>query len=440
MAVFFGTDGLRGVVGQDLTYDLAFKCGNSLSQMIKGKAKVLIGRDTRVTGDYLVNSVATGLMAGGVDVYYVGVIPTSGVALLTEKCGFDYGIIITASHNPNCFNGIKIFSSKGEKLSEENETLIERGFIKTKQVAFDKVGKFYNANNLTKKYIDYLYSTVNVDLTGVSIVVDASNGAGYKIAPYLFKKLGAKVYTVGCKNDGININVNCGSLHTERLIKKVVKYKADFGVAFDGDADRIIAIDNMGNIVDGDSIVMGLALYFQSRGELKNNIVVGTSQTNMGIEKQLNDNGIKLIRADVGDKYVISQMNKLDAVLGGEQSGHIILKQFMRTGDGILTALQLVAACIKTKRSLTSFCFSKLYPQVNINVEVKDKLRTLGNEQVSNAIANVGQELAGDGRVLVRASGTEPKIRIMIEGTKVKECEGLAEYIKKTILSVEAES
>jgi len=437
MSVFFGTDGLRGVVGQDLTYDLAFKCGNSLSQMIKGKAKVLIGRDTRVTGDYLVSSIATGLMAGGVDVYYLGVIPTSGVAFLTETYGYDYGIVITASHNPNNFNGIKIFSNKGEKISEDKETLIERGFIKTKQVSFDKVGKFYNVKSLVKKYRDYLLSTVNVDLSGISVVVDASNGAGYNIAPYLFRKLGAKVYTVGCKNDGININVNCGSLHTERLMKKVVKVKADFGVAFDGDADRLIAVDSLGNIVDGDSIVMGLALYFKSCGQLKNNIVVGTSQTNMGIENELKEKGIKLIRADVGDKYVISQMNKFDAILGGEQSGHVILRQYMKTGDGILTAIQLICACIKTKRSLSSFCYSKLYPQINVNVEVKDKLRTLGNEQVSIAIANAGQELAGEGRVLVRASGTEPKIRIMVEGTNIKVCEGLAEYIKRVILSVE---
>lgn len=436
MSVFFGTDGLRGKIGQDLNHDIAFKCGNSLSQLM-GKGKVVIGRDTRISGSYLLSSLASGLMAGGVDVYDAGILPTSAISYLTKFHGFDYGIIITASHNPSEYNGIKIFSATGEKISDEQEEEIERGFIKTKIVDFSNLGRYYLDNSLVSKYVNYIVSTASICLCGMKIVIDSSNGASYRVAPKILERLGAKVYKTNCRNDGKNINNNCGSLYPQNLIKKVKRENADFGVAFDGDADRIIVVSDSGEIIDGDMIITALAKFYKEQGTLENNVVVGTSQTNMGIEQDLKEQGITLERADVGDKYVIALMNKYKASLGGEQSGHVIIKRFLPTGDGILTAVQLACACRHKNLSISKLCTVTLFPQTNINVEVKDKLRVLGSEGLAIAISNVKQELAGLGRVLVRASGTEPKIRIMVEGEKKEVTESLANYLAGLVKSLE---
>lgn len=439
MSVFFGTDGLRGVVGEELTYDIAFKCGNSLSQNMQG-GRVLIGRDTRVTGSFLVSALACGLLSGGVDVVDAGIIPTAAVAYLTKSLKFDYGISITASHNPMQYNGIKIFSLKGEKLQDKEEEKIERGFIKSKHVSAEKIGLYVQKTNLRKHYIDYLVNTANGSLSGLKVVLDASNGASYSIAPEVFRKLGAKVIKTSCMNNGLKINDKCGSLHPERLAKKVKQYGADMGFAFDGDADRLIAVSEKGKIIDGDMILYALALVFKQRGMLVNNAVVGTSQTNMGIELSLKEKGIKLLRADVGDKYVANLLNKNGLVLGGEQSGHIIIKKFMQTGDGILTAILLAHFCKESGKPLSEFCKVRVFPQVNKDIVVKEKLRILGSEPLLTAITNAQQELAGLGRVLVRASGTEPKIRIMVESENIVASQSLANYLLNTIEKLEAEA
>lgn len=429
MSVFFGTDGLRGIVGEELTYDIAFKCGNSLSQMMQEGRTVIIGRDTRITGSYLVSSISAGLTAGGVNVVDVGILPTAGVAYLTKELNLDYGIVITASHNPYQYNGIKVLAASGEKLQDKEEERIEKGFIKTKHVEASRVGKYVQKYKLANKYIDYLVRTAQISLEGMSVVIDASNGASYAVAPKVFKALGAKVYKINSKDDGANINVNCGSLHPERLAKTVVSKEADLGVAFDGDADRLIVVDQQGNIIDGDMVITALAKNYKAKGLLKENAVVGTSQTNMGIEQNLKESGIKLYRADVGDKYVCELMNKHGLSLGGEQSGHIIIKKYLPTGDGILSAIQLAQAVKESGKTVAEYCAVDLFPQTNVNVEVKDKLRVLGNEGLAIAISNAQQELAGKGRVLVRASGTESKVRIMVECQNLMVSRHLAEYL-----------
>ena len=437
MAVFFGTDGLRGVVGNDLNYDIAFKCGNSLSQLISCGGKVVIGRDTRVTGSYLVSAISSGLTAGGAHVVDIGIAPTACIAYLTKSKGFDYGIVITASHNPKEYNGIKIFSPRGEKLLDKEEEAIERGFIHPLQVPALKVGQYRQDKTYVKDYINFLFNSASCCLSGYKIAIDASNGASFDIAPKLFKKLGAKVIRFSCKNDGNKINDNCGALHPQHLAEKVVKLGCDMGFAFDGDADRLIAVNEKGEIVDGDMVITALAKTFKSHGELAFHGVVGTSQTNMGIENHLAEHGIKLYRADVGDKYVAEIMDKNNLSLGGEQSGHVIIKKFLPTGDGILTAVALACACKESKKPLSEFCHVDLYPQAHINIEVVDKLRILNSEKLMSAITDSQQELAGLGRVLVRASGTEPKIRIMVESEKLETAECLAKFLASVVVELE---
>lgn len=436
MSVFFGTDGLRGVVGTELNYSIAYQCGNSLARQFKCK-NVLIGEDTRTSGTYIACSIASGLMAGGVNVTYASVLPTAAVAYLTNKLGFDYGIAITASHNPKEYNGIKIFSSNGEKISEEKEELIERGFLKTNHVQSENIGRLTIDNSLKNKYLSFVLSVASCSLKGLKIVIDASNGAGYYLAPKVFSLLGAEVIKLSCKNDGEKINLNCGSLHPERLIEKVKQTSADLGLCFDGDADRLICVDENGNIVDGDHILTALARHLKRLGKLNQNMVVGTSMTNMGVEAELEKSGIKLIRADVGDKYVAKALFSRGLSLGGEQSGHIILAEHLRTGDGILTAVKLLCAFKESAEKFSKFVSLKVYPQKILNVCVKDKLRILGSEKLSNAISAVQQELAGSGRVLVRASGTEPKIRIMLESESEVKSNNLALYLLNVIKSLE---
>lgn len=437
MSVFFGTDGLRGIVGQDLNFDIAYKCGNSLSQTMK-KRKVLVGRDTRKTGTYLTCALAAGLLAGGADVVDAGIIPTAAVSYLTKAEGFDYGIVITASHNPMEYNGIKIFSKNGEKLDDKEEEKIERGFIKSVHVCACEVGHYKADGSLKNKYFDFLTKTASCSLDGLKIVVDCSNGASYLLAPKVLKRLGADVIKTSCSSDGSKINLGCGSLFPEKLCEKVKKFKADVGLGFDGDADRLIAVDEQGAIVDGDKIIAALARSLKAKGCLNKNLVVGTSMTNMGIEASLAKSGIRLLRADVGDKYVASMIFGQGLSLGGEQSGHIILSKFLRTGDGILSAIQLLCAMKESKKPLSEFTKTEIYPQVITSICVKEKLRILGSETLANAISSVQQELAGEGRVLVRASGTEPKIRIMVESTSLKKSQSLAEYLLGTISTLES--
>lgn len=413
MRRFFGTDGIRGVANQDLTSDIAYKCGNALTTLTKYPT-VVIGRDTRQSGDMLALSLASGVIAGGGNVLDIGIMPTAAIAYLTKYFGASYGVVISASHNPPEYNGIKVFGSDGYKLLEDQEEAIEECFNEGNFVKHPNLGKYKKIEYGADIYVDYLRKTCPEGLSGLSIVLDCSNGAAYEVAPQVFKELGADVRVYNCENTGIRINVGCGSLHPETLAQKVVEKGADIGFAFDGDSDRLLAIDELGNKIDGDQLIYLLACNMKANGRLKGDMAVGTHHTNMGIQKAFEGKGIKLLRSDIGDKYVMELMLKKDAVIGGEQSGHIILSEYATTGDGILSAIQ-VARLLKQGKKLSQALDVKLFPQVNINVTVKDKIRVMNNEELAELIDECRDELKDIGRVLVRASGTEPRIRVMVE-------------------------
>lgn len=433
MTNFFGTDGIRGEYGKTLNAELAFKVGNALSQ-IKTNPNIVLGHDTRVSSDVLALSLSSGIMQGGGNVVNVKTIPTAGISFLTQNEGFDYGIIITASHNPKHYNGIKVFANNGQKLLDNDEEFLENLF--SNSYIANKCGKYVEKENLKMKYIDHLIKSVDTRFDNLKICLDASNGASYRIAPYVFEKLGASVCKVACKNNGEKINENCGSLHIENLIKNVKKTKSNIGFAFDGDADRVIAVDENDNIFDGDKLLYILAKDLNQQGKLYAHSVVGTSHTNSGIMVALNRNKINLIRTDIGDKYVIEAMEKMNLTLGGEQSGHIIIKNHAQTGDGILSALKICEIMQKTNQPLAQLFDAQLIPQTNLNIEVKDKIKVVNNEQLKNLTTDIANEIAPAGRVLVRASGTEEKIRVMVEHPSQESCDKYAESIKDLIKSI----
>ncbi len=438
MGLFFGTDGLRGRVNEDLTQTIAYKIGNALS-ILKENPTIIIGSDTRVSNTYLTLGVASGAMSGGARVIDVGVVPTAGIAYLTKKYGADYGIVISASHNSGEYNGIKVFNSDGYKLSDKEEERIERCFIREKINDFPNIGAYEQDFNLVKPYKKFLIDASEHRLDGLTIVVDGAYGAAHRIAPDVFRKLGANVIAANCVNDGLKINENCGALYPENLVKRVFRYKADMGFAFDGDSDRLIAVDENGKIIDGDMIIWGLAKYFKKIGRLNSNTVVGTSHTNMAIEEDLKREGINLIRTDIGDKYVLAKLIEKNLTLGGEQSGHIIIKDLATTGDGILAAIILANMVINEKTTLSQALKIDLYPQVNKNVVVEDKFRIMNNEELGKAVAKFNAELSGGGRIMIRASGTEPKIRVMVESKNKAENEDIANSIVSLIKRINAE-
>ncbi len=427
MGLFFGTDGLRGIVNEDLTVSLASRVGNALAQLTD-KARILVGRDTRVSGSLLTLGFASGAVQGGAVVTDAGVLPTAGVAYLTRTLGFDYGVVISASHNGGEYNGIKIFDGKGYKLSDKEEEKVERRLMRDKINDYPDIGRYEQNLNLAKKYEKFLIAQGS-DLTGLTIVLDGSNGAAHKIAPAVFRALGASVVASSCSGDGRKINDNCGSLYPARLIARVSRYKADVGFAFDGDADRLIAIDEKGGVVDGDMVVYLLASELKEKGLLKGNAAVGTSHTNLAIEEALGKKGIGFLRTDIGDKYVLAKLIEKDLSIGGEQSGHVILKDVSTTGDGILTAIKLAGILKEKGRRFSELFDVKLYPQVNRNVVVKDKLRVINNEEFASVVAREQTGLIGKGRLMVRASGTEPKIRVMVESPFETENERIADLL-----------
>ena len=432
MSIYFGTDGIRGVVNKDLSYDIAFKCGNALSNIVPYPS-VIIGRDTRISGDMLMTAFCNGVVVGGGNVIDVGVVTTPAVSYLTKQLNCDYGVVISASHNPSEYNGIKIFNCDGVKILQQVEDEIEGRFGHTNIVNGNILGTYCQKSTLWRKYANYMVTTITKDLSGLKVVIDGSFGAGYKIAPYVFKKLGAEVVCINCDKDGLSINNNCGSLYPQGLQKAVIKHKADFGFALDGDGDRIIAVDEKGKVVDGDQIIFMLAKYYKQNGWLTNDCVVGTTHTNMGIEKELIAEGVTLLRSDIGDKYVMEMMLRNNCVLGGEQSGHIILSNFMTSGDGTLTALHLAQMMVQFGLSLSQLSKCELYPQANIDVIVKDKHRVLNNPKLTDEISKINIELKGRGRVFVRASGTEPKIRIMVESNTQAKCDKFAGRLSKLV-------
>ena len=414
MGLFFGTDGLRGKVNEELTQDVAYKVGNALS-ILKENPTIIIGSDTRVSNTYLTLSVASGAMAGGAKVIDVGVVPTAGIAYITRAIKADYGIVISASHNSGEYNGIKVFDGNGYKLLDKEEERIERCFIREKVNDFPKIGTYLQDFNLAKLYKKFLVDASEYSLEGMTIILDGAFGAAHRIAPDVFRKLGANVVAANCVDDGLKINEKCGALYPENLIKRVFRYKADMGFAFDGDADRLIAVDEKGNIIDGDKIICTLAKYFKKQGKLNKNIAVGTSHTNMAVEDELKKEGIELIRTDIGDKYVLAKLREMGLSIGGEQSGHVIIKDLATTGDGILTAIIVANMIVKEKTTMSKAFDVQLYPQTNKNVIVQDKLRVMNSEELLKEITKYNSELSGKGRLMIRASGTEPKIRVMVE-------------------------
>ncbi|MBR2322951.1 MAG: phosphoglucosamine mutase [Clostridia bacterium] len=438
MGIFFGTDGLRGKVNEELTYDIAYKIGNALS-ILKENPTVIIGCDTRISNTYLTLGVASGAMSGGAKVIDIGVCPTAGIAYITRELKADYGVVISASHNSGEYNGVKVFNGEGYKLSDKEEELIERCFIREKINDCFNVGSFTQDFNLVKLYKKFLINSSENSLKGKTIVLDCAYGASHRIAPDVFRKLGANVIASNSTNEGEKINKNCGALYPENLVKRVFRYKADMGFAFDGDADRLIAVDEKGNVIDGDMIIYGLAKYYKKIGKLKSNKVVGTSHTNMAIEQDLKEQGIDLIRTDIGDKYVLAKLIEKNLSLGGEQSGHIILKDLSTTGDGILSAITVANMIISENTSMSKALKIDLYPQTNRNVIVEDKFRIMNSEELSEEIAKRKTMLSGKGRLMIRASGTEPKIRVMVESQDGNLNERIAEEIVTVIKKINVE-
>ncbi len=444
----FGTDGIRGTVNKyPMTPETVLKIGMAAAHVLRntrGRNMILIGKDTRLSGYMIESALTSGICSMGMNVTLVGPLPTPGIAFLTRTLRLDAGIVISASHNPFEDNGIKFFSSEGFKLPDSIERKIEElmfdeGLQRHRPKGTD-IGKAYRLDDASGRYIEYIKSTLPKGLTfeGIKIVVDCANGAAYKITPILLQELGAEVISINDRPDGVNINVKCGSLHTDTLLHTVKHYKADIGIAHDGDADRTILCDEKGKIVDGDQIIGMWAVEMKKQGLLKKDTVVTTVMSNLGLEEYLKKNGIRLIRTRVGDRYVVQEMVNGGYNLGGEQSGHVVFLDFNTTGDGPLTAVQVLSLMMKKGSPLSKLASEiELYPQILINVDVKDKHALKTNTEIEEAIKKAEKSLAKKGRILVRSSGTEQKVRIMVEGEELSLIKKLgndvSEVIKKAL-------
>jgi len=448
MNKLFGTDGIRGIANEyPMTTELAMKVGKAVALIFRGlneRSKIVIGKDTRISGDMLEHAIASGVCAMGVDVYLTGTLPTPGIAYITTSTGANAGIVISASHNPFYDNGIKIFKGDGFKLSDEKEAEIEQIVLNedlglsTKMV--HDVGRVYAMIDSGKRYANFLKHTVSGKNTfkGLKIVMDCSNGATFDVAPELLTMLGANVDALFVQPDGKNINDNCGSQNTEVLRKNVMEKGADIGLAFDGDGDRLVAVDETGGIATGDQIIAICAKYMKKTGTLKGNCVVSTIMSNLGLRISLKEMGITHVESKVGDRRVVEKMISSGSVLGGEDSGHMIFLNHHTTGDGILTALKLIEIMQTESKPLSELRkIMTVLPQVLMNVEVSHKPDVESIPEIKDAIASVESRLANEGRVLVRYSGTEPLCRIMIEGPSIDKtkiyCQELADVVKKNI-------
>ena len=442
MRKYFGTDGIRGIAGESLTADLSFKVGKALGKLLTEKKehpKVIIGRDTRISCDMLEQALAAGLTSTGVNVMTVGTIPTPAIAYLTKTIETDSGIMISASHNPYQDNGIKIFGPDGFKLTDEQELHIEQlidNSDKIKNASFDKIGKLYSGSELSQKYIQHIKQSISGDLSGIKIALDCANGATTGIAPFIFGDLEADIETIGCQPNGVNINDNVGSTKINTIAEFVKENNVDMGFAFDGDGDRVLAVDSKGNVVDGDKIMFILAKHLKDQGELKDNMVVSTVMSNIGFYKAIEENGLQSVKTAVGDRYVVEEMRNNSYSLGGEQSGHIILMNYATTGDGILTAVKLADIIKKSGKSLEELANEvNIYPQKLVNIKVVDKKTAMEDEEVLSECTKVEKELEGNGRILLRASGTENLIRVMVEASSDeltdKYCEQVAAIVRK---------
>ena len=442
MGKYFGTDGVRGIANSELTPELAFKIGRFggyvLTKDKKERPKVLIGRDTRISGHMLEGALVAGLLSIGAEVMRLGVITTPGVAYLTKALGAEAGIMISASHNPVQDNGIKFFGSDGFKLSDEQEEEIEALLDQEEDhlprpIGSDlgQVSDYFEGG---QKYLQYLKQTVDEEFTGLHIALDCAHGATSSLATHLFADLDADVSTIGASPNGLNINDGVGSTHPETLAEFVKEKGADVGLAFDGDGDRLIAIDENGNIVDGDQIMFICAKHLKAQGMLNEDTVVSTVMSNLGFYKALEENGLKSVQTAVGDRYVVEAMKKNNYNLGGEQSGHIIFLDYNTTGDGLLTAIQLVNIMKMKGKKLSELASEmKKFPQLLVNVKVRDKQAVMENQVVKAVIQEVEQEMNGNGRILVRPSGTEPLVRVMAEAQTEEECRRYVEKIAGVI-------
>jgi phosphoglucosamine mutase len=440
----FGTDGIRGEAGKfPLDAPTVSAIGYSLASHLSrttGPPEIVIGRDTRESGDWLERALIDGATHGGGKCLSAGVITTPGVAFLTRKLDADAGVVISASHNPYQDNGIKIFSPSGEKMDDSVERVIESdifaGVTFPSSTSELEPPSPQQEADLQQQYVAFLSDQIaaGLDLRGLKIVIDCANGASSSLAPVLFQRLGAETIAINANPDGRNINLNCGSLHIDSLIEQVTKEKADLGVAFDGDADRALFVDEKGNYIDGDATLWVLANYLKAHGRLKDDTVVATVMSNIGLEIAFRAAEIKLVRTDVGDKYVLDELLRLNASIGGEQSGHIILPELSLAGDGMITALSLLRALRETGKSLSeSTAGFQTYPQVLLNVRVRGKQPFTDLPVVQTAVREVETQLADTGRLLLRYSGTEPLARVMIEGESQRQIESYAEKIASAI-------
>ncbi|KSU58045.1 phosphoglucosamine mutase [[Bacillus] enclensis] len=430
MGKYFGTDGVRGVANAELTPELAFRLGRFGGYVLTKDAtrpKILIGRDTRISGHMLEGALVAGLLSIGAEVMRLGVISTPGVSYLTKALGAQAGVMISASHNPVADNGIKFFGPDGFKLSDEQELEIEELLDQTEDslprptgADLGQVSDYFEGG---QKYLQYLKQTVDEDFDGLHIALDCAHGATSSLATHLFADLDADISTMGASPDGLNINEGVGSTHPEALAEMVKEKGADVGLAFDGDGDRIIAVDEHGTIVDGDQIMYICGKYLKSEGRLKQSTVVSTVMSNLGFHKGLEEHGIQSLQTAVGDRYVVEEMKTNGYNLGGEQSGHIIFLDYNTTGDGLLTGIQLVNIMKVTGKSLSELAGEmKKFPQKLVNVRVTDKHHVTDNEKVKSVIEKVEEEMNGNGRILVRPSGTEPLVRVMAEAPTEELC------------------
>jgi len=440
---YFGTDGIRGKVGEPpITADFLLKLGWAAGQVFsnEGHNFVLVGKDTRISGYMFESALESGLTAAGVDIHLLGPMPTPGIAYLTRTLRASAGIVISASHNPYYDNGVKFFSVQGTKLPDDIEEKIEQ-YIDAPMTTVDssKLGKARRLNDAAGRYIEFCKASIptRLEFSGMKIVVDCAHGATYHIAPHVLRELGADVIVIGAEPNGLNINEDCGATKPDKLVASVLENKADFGIALDGDGDRLVMVDHKGEVVDGDELIFIIAKSRQDAGKISGP-VVGTLMTNLGMEYGLKTLGLELLRAKVGDRYVLEMLSEHNGILGGENSGHIICLDRTTTGDGIIAALQVMAEMHDSGRTLNELKSGmQKYPQVLVNVKTAKKMTSEAESMIQKAVKSVEAKLGDKGRVLLRASGTEPLIRVMVEGEDASVVENfaqqLAEEVKKAI-------
>ena len=443
MGRMFGTDGVRGVANTELTASIAYDLGRAGAYVLTEgahKPKILVAKDTRISGDMLESALIAGILSVGAEAVVLGVVPTPAVAYLTRKYGADAGVMISASHNPVEYNGIKFFNDKGYKLSDELEDeiqrVIESGFEGVPNPTGVDIGRETIETSALDDYIDFAKNTAPYTLKGMKIALDCANGASYKASVKAFRELGAEVFVINDNPDGTNINEKCGSTHPEELMDYVVKKGCDMGFAFDGDADRCLAVDEKGTLISGDFTLMLCGSYLKERGKLHNNTLVVTVMSNLGLDIACKKQGIKLVKTSVGDRYVLEEMVKENYVLGGEQSGHIIFLDYNTTGDGLVTALQIATIVKKKEKTLSELCsVMKDLPQVLANATVPNDKKDLylSDDEIQSEIRKIEEALNGVGRVLIRPSGTEPLVRVMLEGEDQAEIDRMAHSLANLI-------